>query len=289
MLEVSEQGYYQWRKVKREEKVVRKERLQGLIRRLFYQHRRRYGSPRLARELRKHQEICSENRTAVLMQEMGLRAKGARKYRVTTISSVSKRVAPNLLARQFQVHAANQVWCGDITYLWTDEGFMYLAVFLDLFSRKVVGWALGNRITTALVLQAFHQARLIRVPPAGLLVHTDRGSQYTSDQFTALAAEDRLNLSMSRKGNCWDNAVVESFFASLKRELIEGERIRSREQLQRMVTDYIDTYYNTIRMHSTLDYLSPLEYEQKAAQSLRQDSQFPINTTASGGLLNAPA
>ena len=142
---------------------------------------------------------------------------------------------------------------------------MYLAVFLDLFSRRVVGWALGTHLTADLVLRALKQAILIRRPPPGLIIHTDRGSQYTSDAFIALVQQDQYTMSMSRKGNCWDNAVVESFFATLKRELIVGEKIRSRYQLKEMVTDYIDRYYNQVRMHSTLDYKSPMEYEKQRA------------------------
>jgi putative transposase len=267
VLEVSEQGFYQWRRIKSDLKAKRKKRLCTLIRRIFYEHRRRYGSPRVFRDLKKLSVKCSENRVAWLMQEMGLYAKGARKFRLTTDSwrSNRKRIAANILARKFKVKGPNQVWCGDITYIWTDEGYMYLAVFMDLYSRKIVGWALGERLTASLVLQALRQAILIRNPPAGLLIHTDRGSQYTSDSFIALAQNEKLILSMSRKGNCWDNAVVESFFASLKRELIKGEKICSRRKLQLMIVDYIDGYYNSIRMHSSLDYLSPLEYENRAA------------------------
>jgi len=267
VLEVSEQGYYRWRRIKRDLKAKRKKRLCKLIRRIFYEHRRRYGSPRIFRELKKLKVKCSENRVAWLMQEMGLLAKGARKFRVTTDSwrSNKKRIAANLLARKFNVKGPNQVWCGDITYIWTGEGYMYLAVFMDLFSRKIVGWSLGIRLTASLVLEALRQAILIRNPPPGLLIHTDRGSQYTSDDFIALAENEKLTLSMSRKGNCWDNAVVESFFASLKRELIKGEKIDSRRALRAMIVDYIDRYYNTIRMHSSLDYLTPMEYERKAA------------------------
>ena len=269
VLEVHEQGYYQWCRVKRDLRAKRKKHLCVLIRRIFYSHKRRYGSPRVWKELRKSKVKCSENRTAWLMAEMGLVAKGARKFRVTTNPSRSekraKRISANILARKFNVRDPNQVWCGDITYIWTAEGYMYLAVFLDLFSRRVVGWALGTHLTADLVLRALKQAILIRRPPPGLIIHTDRGSQYTSDAFIALVQQDQFTMSMSRKGNCWDNAVVESFFATLKRELIVGEKIRSRYQLKEMVTDYIDRYYNQVRMHSTLDYKSPMECEKQRA------------------------
>jgi transposase InsO family protein len=180
------------------------------------------------------------------MAEMGLVAKGAPKFKVTTSPSRSemraKRIAANILARKFNVKGPNQVWCGDITYIWTTEGYMYLAVFIDLFSRRVVGWSLGTQLTANLVLSALKQAIVIRRPPPGLIIHTDRGSQYTSDAFISVFQLDQFTMSMSRKGNCWDNAVVESFFATLKRELIVGEKIRYRYQLREMVTDYIDRY-----------------------------------------------
>lgn len=267
VLAVTEQGFYQWRRIKHNRKAKRKAHLCRVIRRIFYEHRRRYGSPRIFRELKKEAVKCSENRVAWLMQEMGLRAKGAPKFKVTTDSwrSNKQRIAENLLARQFNVKGPNQVWCGDITYIWTNQGYLYLAVFLDLFSRKVVGWSLGERLTASLVLAALRQAILIRNPPAGLLIHTDRGSQYTSDDFIEMAEDKDLVLSMSRRGNCWDNAIAESFFASLKRETIQGEIIRTRRDLQIMIVDYIDAYYNPIRMHSSLDYSSPLEYEKRAA------------------------
>jgi transposase InsO family protein len=203
------------------------------------------------------------------MAEMGLVAKGARKFKATTMPSRSemraKRIAANILARKFNVKCPNQVWCGDITYIWTTEGYMYLAVFIDLCSRRVVGWALGTQLTADLVLRALKQAIMIRRPPPGLIIHTDRGSQYTSDAFISVVKQDQFTLSMSRKANCWDNAVVESFFATLKRELIVGEKIRYRYQLREMVMDYIDRYYNPVRMHSTLDYKSPMEYEKQLA------------------------
>lgn len=266
VLEVREQGYYQWLKVNRDLKAKRQANLLVKIRRIFFQHKQRYGSPRVHQELKRLGVRCSENRVARLMREDGLCAKGAPKGRKTTDSRPTEtrgRIAANLLKRQFNVTRPNQVWCGDITYIWTLEGYMYLAVFLDLFSRKVVGWALSTRLTTAVVLEAFHQAQLIRTPPTELMVHTDRGSQYSSDAFIEMAKG--YVLSMSRKGNCWDNAVAESFFSSLKRELIKGEKITTRWHLIRLLTEYIDGYYNTTRLHSTLDYQSPTEYEQKSA------------------------
>ena len=197
------------------------------------------------------------------MREDGLRAKGARKYKITTDSWRSKRIpAKNLLNRKFYPTGPNQVWCGDITYIGTDEGWMYLAVFIDLFSRKIVGWAIDKSLKRELVLRAFREAVFIRNPGQGLMVHADRGSQYTSDEFKEAVESRDFILSMSRSGNCWDNAVVESFFRNFKVESIYGETIRTRWELERIVREYIDQYYNTIRMHSTLDYVSPMEYER---------------------------
>lgn len=266
MLEVSEQGYYKWlKRPVKNARGMKKAFLRKRIRKLFYQFGRRYGSPRIHQELLREGIQCCENYVAKLMRIEGLRAKGAPKARLTTTPSraTNPRVAKNLLARKFNVEDLNQVWCGDITYIATGEGFSYLAVFIDLCSRKVVGWSLGQRLTKELVLQALNQAILLRAPDEDtLLIHTDRGSQYTSKDFSKMALDNAITLSMSRKGNCWDNAVAESFFASLKRELIKGEQIVSRRHLEAMLTEYIERFYNKIRLHSTLDYLSPVEYEQ---------------------------
>ena len=277
VLEVSEQGYYRWLRRRRAMslKEKRKRNLLVKIRRIFFKHRRRYGSPRVYRELRKAGVRASENRVAWMMREDGLRAKGARKFKVTTDSWRTKRIAFNVLQRRFNPKGPNQVWCGDITYIMTDEGWMYLAVFLDLYSRKVVGWAVSRYLTRDVVLRAFRQALLIRNPPPGLIVHTDRGSQYSSNEFIELAESSQLTLSMSRKGNCWDNAVVESFFASLKRELTKGERFATRRELEQQLAQYIDVYYNTERMHSTLDYVSPMEYENRNPVRLGEDAARP--------------
>lgn len=197
------------------------------------------------------------------MREAGLRARAARKFRITTKSGRSKRVAENVLNRDFNPDAPNKVWCGDITYLWTREGFSYLAVFMDLYSRRIVGWAVSQSLSCSLVLEAFRQAVVVRQPSPGLIVHTDRGSQYTSSQFISKAEGNQFVLSMSRKGNCWDNAVVESFFNTLKVELLKGEDVRTRWQLRRMLIEYIDQYYNSERRHSAIENISPIRYEEK--------------------------
>ena len=195
-----------------------------------------------------------------------LRARGARKYRATTDSTHGKPTAPNLLDRQFTAAAPNKAWVGDITYLWTREGWMYLAVFIDLYSRMVVGWKLGTRLTADLVTGAFERARLRRRPAPGLLVHTDQGSQYVSDSFAKALQSVSARLSMSRRGNCWDNAVAESFFHSLKVEAIHGSDIQTRREMEQEVFDYVERFYNARRRHSSIGYRSPKVFEQQQQQ-----------------------
>lgn len=262
VLDVSESGYYAW--LKRPESARLKENLRigDKVQMVFAQSKKRYGSIRITKELQGNGEKCNKKRVARLMKERGLKAKAARKFRATTDSSHTYPVANNDLNREFEASAPNKKWVGDITYLWCDEGWMYLAVFIDLYSRKVVGWALSTRLTTDLVLLAFERACASRRPGEDLLVHTDRGIQYAANRFREKLKAAGAMLSMSRKGNCWDNAVVESFFHSFKVEAIHGERFRSRSELEYEVFDYIERFYNTWRRHSTLGYQSPMNYEK---------------------------
>ena len=262
VLEISEQGYYAWRKRPESRRSLGDRKFVDQIQVVFEDHRRRYGSPRIYKELKAQGHRCGRKRIARLMRQEGLRAKAARKYRVTTDSSHGKVPAGNELNRKFKPSAPNRAWVGDITYLWTSEGWMYLAVFIDLYSRMVVGWALSKRLTANLVQLAFERALARRRPGVGLLVHTDRGSQYVAQDFLEQLRCHKAKLSMSRKGNCWDNAVAESFFHSLKVELIHGEQFRTRWQLEREIFDYIERYFNRKRRHSTIDYISPEEYER---------------------------
>lgn len=195
------------------------------------------------------------------MRVGNLRAKAGRKYRITTQSEHVYPIAPNTLNRQFDTVRPNEVWVGDITYLWTSEGWMYLAVFIDLFSRMVVGWSLSNRLTGSVVHLAFERACARRSPTSELLIHTDRGCQYAATAFREILSAGNISLSMSRKANCWDNAVAESFFHSFKVEAIHGEIFENRNQLEFATFDYIERYYNRRRRHSTIQYLSPEKYE----------------------------
>ena len=227
--------------------------------------KQRYGSPRIYHELRERGQQCSRKRVERLMRERSLRARAARKFRATTDSSHSRPVAENHLNREFLVPAPNQTWVGDITYLWTKEGWLYLAVFIDLYSRMVVGWALGTRLSAELALTAWQRACLRRRPGAGLLVHTDRGVQYTADGFSKALEGICAKLSMSRKGNCYDNACMESFFGSIKTELIYLTRFKTREQARTAIFEYIEIFYNRKRLHSKLGYMSPAEFEKHHA------------------------
>lgn len=263
VLGVAEQGYYAWCKRGPSKRREDDQRLSAEIRVLFADKKRRYGSPRLYDELKASGKAVGRKRVERLMREEGLRAKAARKFRATTDSSHSKPPAPDLVKQNFTVTAPNRIWVGDITYLWTDEGWLYLAVFIDLFSRTVVGWSLGRRLDASLVTTAFTKACVRRSPPKGLIVHTDRGVQYTSEAFVAAVAGVRARQSMSRKGCCWDNAVAESFFHSFKVEAIYGSRFETRREMEYEVFDYIERFYNRERRHSAIGRVSPLEFEEK--------------------------
>lgn len=261
LLEVSRSGYYAWCRRPASRRAVANRLLVGVITRVHREVDRTYGSPRMQQELVGQGWRCGRHRVARLMQAHGIRAKQARRFQVTTDSRHGYATAPNRLARQFTVAAPNQVWMSDVTYLPTATGWCYLAVVLDAWSRRVIGWAVDTQMTAALTLAALDQATTSRRPPVGVLHHSDRGVQYacTADR-TAL---QRLGMvaSMSRRGNCWDNAVVESFFASLKSERTGEKRYGSWQDAEADVRDYIERFYNRQRRHSTLGHLSPAIYE----------------------------
>ena len=264
-LAVSPAGYYAWRARPESPRAVANRDLLPVIRRLHHESRQTYGSPRIWRALREQGHRVGEHRVARLMRQTALQAKTVSKWQVTTDSAHRFPVAANHLNRQFTVVAPNQVWAGDITYVWTLEGWLYLAVLLDLYSRRVVGWAMSQRITVELTEQALTMALANRVPTAGLLHHSDRGSQYAATSYQRVLEDYGLIPSMSRKGNCWDNACVESFFGPLKRELIHHRHYHTREEAKREIFEYLEVFYNRPRRHSTLGYRSPAEYEATAA------------------------
>lgn len=260
-LEVSASGYYAWLDRPHSARAQANRRLLDQIRNAHQRSRSTYGSPRITHELRAEGHCIGENRVAGVMPAAQIRAQSARKWRATTQSSHRLPVAENTLDRGFNVSEPNRVWAGDISYVWTAEGWLYLAVVLDLYSRSVIGWAMGERLTAELVTQALTMALWRRKPSGGLLHHSDRGIQYAAGDYQRLLADHGITCSMSRKGNCWDNAVVESFFHTLKVELVHHHRYLTRDEARQNIFEWIEVFYNRQRRHSTLGYRSPAEFE----------------------------
>jgi transposase InsO family protein len=261
VLDVSVSGYMAWRRGgKPHRKRLTDGQMLALIQAIHAEFKGSYGSPRMVRELRLRGFPASKERVERLMQENGIKAKHKRRFKVTTDSKHNLPIAPNLLDRNFTPAAPNQVWTSDITYLWTDEGWLYLAIVLDLFNREVVGWSLKPRMTADITTDALTMAWFRRKPAAGLIHHSDRGSQYASDAFQGKLKEYGMLCSMSRKGNCWDNAPTESWFGSFKNERVYGERFETRDEMRAMTFEYIEVFYNRKRQHSTLGYQSPRQH-----------------------------
>jgi transposase InsO family protein len=265
VLGVSRAGFYAWSTRATSTRAKADELLAVQIAAVHTKSKRRYGSPRVHRMLRKNGVRVGKKRVERLMRTKGLVARQKRRFRRTTDSNHTNPIAPNVLARDFEPEAVNQAWAGDVTYIATHEGWTYLAVLLDLNSRRVVGWAMSETNDTALALRALEQAvktrhRLL----IGLLHHTDRGSPYASDDYRAALARLGIVQSMSRTGDCWDNAVSESFFATLRAELVDDERYATRQAAEQSIGDYIDNFYNLERLHSHLDYVSPIEFELRS-------------------------
>ena len=261
MLNVSRCGYHDWRNRPPSAHTQANQRLTQDIRRVYAQHKGRAGAPRITEQLHAEGHAVGHNRVARLMQAGKLRARAARKYKATANSNHSLPVAPNLLDQDFTATAPNQKYVSDITYIATDEGWLYLAVVLDLYSRLVVGWAMSERMTAKLVCDALQMALWRRKRPRGVIVHTDRGSQYCSGDYQAVLGDNGLVCSMSKKGDCYDNAAMESWNHSLKVEAIHGERFVTRQAAKDQVFEYIEVYYNRNRLHSRLGYLSPEAFE----------------------------
>jgi transposase InsO family protein len=262
-LEVARSGFYAWQARDPSEQHIDDEKLGVEIAAIHRASGETYGSPRILLDLHAKGLQVSRKRVARLMRELGIRSRRKRRFKATTDSGHQLPVAENVLDRKFEVDAPNVAWVTDITYVWTDEGWLYLATILDLFSRRVVGLAMSERIDRALVLEALRVAVGRRTPDAGLLHHSDRGSQYASNDYQDALAEQGIVCSMSRKGNCWDNAVAESFFATLKTECIHGRRFATRAEAREAIFHFVEIFYNATRRHSTLGYLSPMEFEMK--------------------------
>jgi transposase InsO family protein len=267
VLRVARTGYYAWRRRPPSARTCANRQLLTAIRAVHQQSRARYGSPRVTRELQTQGYRCGEARVARLMRTAGVQAKRRRRFRLTTDSRHAHPVAPNVLARQFAVATANRVWASDITYVPTREGWLYLAVVLDLASRRVIGWAMRHTLERGLTVDALRMALAQRQPGPGVLHHSDRGSQYACGAYQALLGKHGMACSMSRKGDCYDNAVVESFFATLKAELVEDAAWATRDAARTALFEYIEGWYNRERRHSSLGYRSPVQYE---VEQLRQ-------------------
>ncbi len=265
VLGVARSGFYAWGKRAVSRRRQRQEQLVEAMREIHGErHKRSYGSPRMQRELVAQGHRVSENTVARLMSQSGLRATTARKFRHTTDSNHRLPVAQNVLDRQFEASGPNEKWVSDITYVWTAEGWLYLAAVEDLYTRKVVGWSLGERLTSELVNEALRMGIGRQLPTVDLLAHSDRGSQYASGSYQRLLASRGIRCSMSRKGNCWDNAPMESFFATLKKELVHQERYATREEARQSLFEYIEVFYNRVRRHSAIGYQSPTRFEEAA-------------------------
>jgi transposase InsO family protein len=263
VLDVSRSGFYAWEERGPSTRSVADEKLAVQIAAIHKASGNTYGSPRVHDELADEGVFVSRKRVARLMAELGLESVRKRRFKATTDSNHALPVAENVLDRKFEVDAPDVAWVTDITYVWTSEGWLYLAAILDLFSRRVVGFAMSERIDRALVLEALRVAVGRRIPNAGLLHHSDRGSQYASGDYQAALEDLGVVCSMSRKGNCWDNAVAESFFATLKTECVYPRRFATKREAREVIFDFIETFYNPRRRHSTLGYLSPVEFEMK--------------------------
>lgn len=267
LLGVSRASYYAWLERGQTTKRARDDaRLESALEAAYHEAKGRYGSPRLHRVLQARGVRVGRRRVIRLMRKRGLQAKRRGHFRTTTKANPRHAPAPNVLNRAFAATAPNAVWAGDITYIRTREGWLYLAVLLDLYSRRVVGWSMSTRLDTTLALSALESALSTRRPPRGFLHHSDRGSQYTSVRYQERLRRAGAITSMSRKGECWDNAVAESFFASLKVELVRGADFETRAEARRHIFEYLEVFYNRKRLHSSLGFQSPVDFEAQNNQ-----------------------
>lgn len=263
VIEVSRSGYYFRKNRGKSARQQEYENLTSVVQEAHKVSKGTYGARRIAEEVEAHGVSCGRTKAATLMKLADIAAKQKKKFKVTTDSKHSMPVAPNLLNREFTVKEPDQVYVSDMTYVWTNEGWLYLAVIIDLFSRQVVGWSMNSRMSRNLIMNALQMAIWRRQPGSGLLFHSDRGSQYCSKDFQKMLTKHQMISSMSRKGNCWDNAVAESFFGRLKTERVFFSNYTTRDAARNDIVDYIEMFYNSRRRHSYLGYMSPKEFEKK--------------------------
>ena len=260
MFGVTVSGYYQWKNRGKSHRELENEFLLERIKKTYEENKGVYGSPRITQSLNQQFISCSQPRVARLMRENGIVAKTQRKFKATTNSNHHLPIAPNLVNQAFGVEGPNRLWVGDITYIDTDEGWMYLAKVMDVFNREIIGWSVDKRMTKSLVITAMEKAIRKRKTTGSPIFHSDRGSQYASYAFRRLLAANRIRQSMSGKGNCYDNAMAESFFKTLKTELIYQNKYQTRQEAKQDLFEYIEVFYNRKRLHSALGYKTPIEY-----------------------------
>ena len=262
VLNISNSRYYSW--LKNPYLKIRKDHDIGKrIEDIFEEKKKLYGSPRIHSDLKDEGINCGHNRVAKIMRKKGLKARIKKKFKATTDSNHDYPIAPNILNRNFTTDKPDKAWVSDITYIWTYQGWLYLCVIIDLFARKVIGWSMSENIDSVLVKDAFNMAVINRTPGKGLIFHSDRGVQYASYDFRKLLKDNFVIQSMSRKGNCWDNACAESFFSTLKNEEVFYKIYRTRKEARSSIFEFIEIFYNRFRKHSFLDYMSPENYERK--------------------------
>lgn len=261
VLKISKSSFYSWSKNRANSYTKANKKLDVHIKAIFNEHKGRYGAPRITRALKASKLQCSHNRVAKRMQILNLKALARRKFKVTTDSDHKLPVFNNIMGRDFNASAINQKWCSDITYISTKEGWLYLAVIIDLFSRAIIGWSMSTSLKKELACDALTMALFRRKFPRNVIVHSDRGSQYCSLEYRKMLNNHGLVGSMSRKGNCWDNSPSESFFHTLKVELVEERVFSDRDEAKQQIFSYIEGYYNNKRMHSSIDYKTPHEME----------------------------
>ena len=261
-MKVSRGGYYEWLNRPMSNRDIENKKLTAMITEIFIQNRHIYGTRRIANKLAKNNVVISRHRIGRLMAIANLSCKTKRKFKITTNSKHNKAISPNLLKRRFDVVRPDTYWVGDITYIPTDNGWLYLATVIYLYSRQVIGWSMADNMRSKLVNDALTMAIWKRKPRKGLVWHTDRGSQYASDSHRAILKDHGIIQSMSRKGNCWDNAVAESFFHTIKTELTNHYQFKNQTEAKNVIFEYIEVFYNRIRIHSANNYLAPVEFEK---------------------------